>query len=39
MTPITMMPKIIWPVASSAWLSMIMWPMPDEEPISSATMT
>src|SRR5215211_6031289 len=39
MMPITMMPKIIWPVARSAWLSMIMWPMPEEEPISSATMT
>ena len=39
MRPMTMMPKIIWPVASSAWLSMIMWPMPDEEPMSSATMT
>ena len=38
-TPITMMPKMIWPVASSAWLSMIMWPMPEEEPISSATIT
>ena len=38
-TPITMMPKMIWPVASSAWLSMIMWPMPDDEPISSATIT
>ncbi len=39
MTPMTMMPKIIWPVASSAWLSMIMWPMPEDEPINSATMT
>jgi hypothetical protein len=39
MTPMTMMPKIIWPVASSAWLSMIMWPMPEDEPMSSATMT
>ena len=38
-TPITMMPKIICPVASSAWLSMIMWPMPEDEPISSATIT
>src|SRR5262245_8610186 len=38
-TPITMMPKMICPVASSAWLSMIMWPMPEDEPISSATMT
>ena len=37
--PITMMPKMIWPVLSSAWLSVIMWPMPEEEPISSATMT
>ena len=37
--PITMMPKMIWPVFSKAWLSTIMWPMPDEEPISSATMT
>ena len=23
-----MMPKMIWPVLSSAWLSVIMWPMP-----------
>ena len=38
-SPMTMMPKMIWPVLSSAWLSMIMWPMPDDEPISSATMT
>ena len=38
-SPITMMPKMIWPVLSSAWLSMIMWPMPEEEPISSATIT
>src|SRR5262249_37776487 len=38
-TPIAMMPKMICPVASSAWLSMIMWPMPEEEPISSATIT
>src|SRR5262249_12219179 len=38
-TPITMMPKMICPVASSAWLSMIMWPMPEDEPISSATIT
>ena len=38
-TPMTMMPKMIWPVASSAWLSMIMWPMPEDEPISSATIT
>src|SRR3954453_10754013 len=38
-SPITMMPKMIWPVLSSAWLSVIMWPMPEEEPISSATMT
>src|SRR5882672_5473815 len=37
--PMTMMPKMIWPVLSSAWLSVIMWPMPDDEPISSATMT
>ena len=34
-----MIPKIICPVSSSAWLSMIMWPMPDDEPMSSATMT
>ena len=34
-----MMPKMIWPVLSSAWLSTIMWPMPADEPISSATMT
>ncbi len=39
MTPMVMMPKIILPVASSAWLSMIMWPIPDSEPISSATIT
>ncbi len=38
-SPMTMMPKMIWPVASNAWLSMIMWPMPEDEPISSATMT
>ena len=37
--PITMMPKMICPVASSAWLSMIMWPMPEDEPINSATIT
>src|SRR6218665_1205368 len=37
--PMVMMPKMIWPVLSSAWLSVIMWPMPDEEPISSATIT
>ena len=37
--PMTMMPKMIWPVARSAWLSTIMWPMPELEPISSATMT
>ena len=37
--PMTMMPKMIWSVASSAWLSVIMWPMPVEAPISSATMT
>ena len=39
MTPITTMPKMICPVFSSAWLSMIMWPMPEDAPISSATMT
>src|SRR5690606_9255654 len=39
MRPMTMMPKMIWPVASSAWLSMIMCPMPEEEPMSSATIT
>ena len=39
MMPMTMMPKMIWPVLSSAWLSVIMWPMPEEEPISSATIT
>src|SRR5262249_11424609 len=38
-TRITMMPKIICPVESSAWLSVIMWPMPEDEPISSATIT
>src|SRR5206468_10693337 len=37
--PITMMPKMIWSVASSAWLSVIMWPMPLEAPMSSATIT
>ena len=37
--PMTMMPKMICPVLSSAWLSTIMWPMPEDEPISSATMT
>src|SRR5882724_1895060 len=37
--PMTMMPKMIWPVFSRAWLSVIMWPMPDDEPMSSATMT
>ena len=39
MTPITMMPKMIWPVFSSACESVIMWPMPDDAPISSATIT
>ena len=38
MTPMTMMPKMICPVLSSAWLSTIMWPMPLDEPMSSATM-
>ena len=38
-TPITMMPKMICPVLSSAWLSVIMWPMPDDAPMSSATIT
>ena len=38
-TPIVMMPKMIWSVASSAWLSVIMWPMPLLAPISSATIT
>src|SRR4051794_35549016 len=38
-TPMTMMPKMIWPVFSTAWLSVIMWPMPEDDPISSATMT
>ena len=37
--PMTMMPKMIWSVASSAWLSVIMWPMPLDAPISSATIT
>src|SRR5216683_3970653 len=37
--PMTMMPKMIWPVLSSAWLSVIMWPIPDDEPMSSATIT
>ena len=39
MTPITMMPKMIWPVLSRACESVIMWPMPDDAPISSATIT
>src|SRR5690606_26460383 len=39
MMPMMMMPKMICPVLSSAWLLTIMWPMPDEAPISSATMT
>ena len=39
MMPITMMPKMIWPVLSSAWLSVIMWPMPLDAPMSSATIT
>ena len=39
MRPMTMIPKMIWSVASSAWLSVIMWPMPLEAPISSATIT
>ena len=39
MTPMTMMPKMIWSVAISAWLSVIMWPMPLEAPMSSATIT
>src|SRR4029453_7114829 len=38
-SPMTMMPKMIWPVLSRAWLSVIMWPMPDDDPMSSATMT
>ena len=38
-TPMVMMPKMIWSVASSAWLSVIMWPMPLDAPISSATIT
>ena len=38
-TPMTMIPKMICPVFSSAWLSVIMWPMPDDDPISSATIT
>ena len=36
--PITTMPAMMWSVAISAWLSVIMWPIPDEAPISSATM-
>ena len=39
MRPMMMMPKMIWPVLSSDWLSVIMWPMPLDEPISSATIT
>ena len=39
MIPIRMMPKMICPVLSSAWLSVIMWPMPLDAPISSATIT
>ena len=38
-TPMQTMPKIIWPVSSSRWLSMIMWPMPLSAPTSSATIT
>ena len=34
-----MMPKMIWSVANSARLPVIMWPMPLLAPISSATMT
>src|SRR5437764_512796 len=33
------MPKMICPVSSSAWLSVIMCPIPLDAPISSATMT
>jgi hypothetical protein len=39
MTPITTMPKIICPVSSRRCESMIMWPMPLDAPISSATIT
>ena len=39
MSPMTMMPKMIWPVLSRAWLSVIMCPIPDDDPINSATMT
>src|SRR5262249_13176894 len=38
-TPIMMMPEMIWPVSSRRCESMIMWPMPVCAPISSATMT
>ncbi len=31
MQPMTMIPKMICPVLSSAWLSVIMWPMPEDE--------
>ena len=39
MSPMMMMPKMICPVLSSAWLSVIMCPIPEDEPISSATIT
>jgi len=39
MIPITMMPKMIWRLLRSAWLSVIMCPMPLDAPISSATIT
>jgi|CXWL01.1.fsa_nt_gi hypothetical protein len=39
MTSILTMQKISCPVSSRRWLSMIMWPMPEDEPTSSATMT
>jgi len=39
MMPITTMPKIICPVSRRRWESMIMCPIPEEAPMSSATMT
>src|SRR5712691_4902071 len=37
--PMTVMPMMIWALFRRAWLSEIMWPMPDDEPMSSATIT
>ena len=38
MMPITTMPKMIWSVAASAWLSMIVLPMPRSAAMYSATL-